>query len=197
MSAEHAAKARAINGIIVAVLAAALLTLPFVPVWWRNTTHPLHWRGEIAEAAGRHRMDPYLVAAVINRESGFDPATVSEAGAVGLMQVLPSTAKALGSSQRTAVPTNVNALSDPSVNIELGTLYLRQLLTRFDDPRLALAAYNAGATRVDGWIVASEEGTDLMERIRYASTRRYVKDVLEEQRHYRRLYPRAFEGLGE
>lgn len=94
----------------------------------------------IQAAAAHHNLDPALIAAVIEQESAFQPAAISRAGAMGLMQIMPATAADLGLMQ----PYN------PAANIEAGTRYLAWLLERYGgDVRLALAAYNAGPGRVD------------------------------------------------
>jgi len=93
----------------------------------------------IARAASRYDLDPLLVAAVIEAESGFDPAATSRQGALGLMQVMPATVRA----------SDVERLHDPDTNIELGARYLRRLLERYSgDLELTLAAYNAGPANV-------------------------------------------------
>ncbi len=92
----------------------------------------------VRDAAIRHNISPALANAVAQQESGYDPSAVSPAGAVGVMQLMPDTARALGVDPR-----------DPADNIEGGIRYLRMQLDRFDgDIRLALAAYNAGPERV-------------------------------------------------
>lgn len=86
----------------------------------------------------RHGLDPNLVEAVIAVESNYDPTAVSSAGAQGLMQIMPGTQKDLG----------VEAPFNPDANVEGGVRYLKSLMQRFGDTRLALAAYNAGPERV-------------------------------------------------
>ncbi|MFH1687357.1 MAG: transglycosylase SLT domain-containing protein [bacterium] len=94
---------------------------------------------DIRRAARRHELSPALVHSVIKAESGGDPLAVSSAGAKGLMQLIDSTAQALG----------VKDSFDPRQNIEAGTKYLKHLLDRFGDTRLAVAAYNAGPANVE------------------------------------------------
>jgi soluble lytic murein transglycosylase-like protein len=94
----------------------------------------------VQEHASRHALRPELVRAVIQVESGFNPLARSPKGAMGLMQLMPATAKQLG----------VRNAFDPAENIRGGCAYLRQLLDRFSgNEELALAAYNAGADAVD------------------------------------------------
>lgn len=111
------------------------VAVPFKP------TGPIkasRWDGLIRTAATKHGVPYPLVRAVVAAESGFNPRATSRAGAQGLMQLMPATAKDLG----------VTDPFDPAANIEGGTRYLGGLLRTFQDERLALAAYNAGPGRV-------------------------------------------------
>ena len=112
----------------------------------------------LAEAAERHALDQRLLSAVAWRESHFQAGAVSPKGAVGVMQLMPETARALGVDQH-----------DTAQNIEGGAAYLRQMLNRYDNnPALALAAYNAGPGMVDRY-------RDIPP---FAETQAYVRGIL-------------------
>ena len=105
-----------------------------------NLRAPAELRGRIAHWAGLRRLDPRLVEAVIKVESAFNSGARSSKGAMGLMQLMPGTARELG----------VRDAFDPDQNLRGGTAYLRQMLDRFGgDVRLALAGYNAGPAAVE------------------------------------------------
>jgi soluble lytic murein transglycosylase len=120
--------------------------------------------GLILVNARAHKLPPALVKAVIAAESRFDSTAVSRAGAQGLMQLMPQTARELG----------VEDPFHPSENVEGGTRYLRSMLDRYGDMTRALAAYNAGPTAVDHYRGVPP----------YPETRAYVKRVLTYYRHY-------------
>lgn len=123
------------------------------------------WEQSIAASAMRHGLDPALVQAVIEAESGFDPGAVSAKGAVGLMQILPETAALMG----------LPEAADPASSLEAGCRYLAALQEIFGgDVELALAAYNAGPGAVRRWGTVPP----------YRETRGFVRRVGET---YRRL----------
>ena len=133
---------------------------------------PRPYRG-IVEQSG---LSPALVYAVMKAESNFKESAVSSAGAVGLMQLLPSTAQFIA--ERSGIPFLPERLFDGEYNTRLGCAYLAYLLERFEE-ETALAAYNAGEGTVQGWLSdprCSEDGRTLFQ-IPYAETRRYLKKI--------------------
>jgi soluble lytic murein transglycosylase len=112
------------------------------------------WRAVIEEEAGRSGLDPALVAAVIAVESGGDAHARSGKGAVGLMQLMPATAREMAVRMREPEPTEDDLLT-PTVNIRLGTAYLRRQIDLYENLSLALAAYNAGPGNVRRWLEAT------------------------------------------
>jgi soluble lytic murein transglycosylase len=101
----------------------------------------------VDESARRFHVSPFIILAVIHVESRFDPYAISPAGAIGLMQLRPETAEAVATDLGLPWASD-EALFDPEQNVLLGTCYLRQLLDRFDNLDVALAAFNAGPTRI-------------------------------------------------
>jgi len=155
---------------------------------WEALYPRAHWEA-ITQASTRGGVDPYLVAGVIREESRFDPQAVSPAGAYGLMQLMPGTARSAARVFGVPLP-DLHALSDPATNITLGTAVLGAELQRFGRADLALAAYNAGPETVRRWL-AQRDGTDpdvFIEEIPYEETRGYVKTVLQSAGMYRWLY---------
>ncbi len=144
----------------------------------------------INSSARRNHLDAALVAAVIAVESGFDPTARSLSGALGLMQLMPETAKHLAAvSGGTAF--KVSDLMDPAINIRYGCACLRLMLRHYHGSEIpALAAYNAGMGSVDGWAKrAGVQGRRLKsEHIPYSETRAYVDRVVRFREEYRRIY---------
>jgi soluble lytic murein transglycosylase len=151
--------------------------------------YPFPYRESILQFARERAIDPYLVAGLIRQESMFNPTARSSAGAIGLMQVMPATGRGLA--RRVGSTFAVTKLREPTYNIQLGTLFMADLLGRYDG-RLSyvLAAYNAGPSRVARWRNMPEaRDPDLFaERIPFAETRDYVKIVQQNARIYEALY---------
>ncbi len=162
-----------------------------VPDQFWQILYPRSYWQDIESAAQRQGIDPYLVTAIIRQESGFEPSIVSNAGAVGLMQLMPQEARSIAS--RAGLPTSVDReqLFDPATNIRLGTAEFAQKRTAMNgDVILAIAAYNAGESAVGRWLAQTPLGDlDLfIESIPYAETRLYVKTVTRNRYEYRRIY---------
>jgi len=183
----------AIRGVLIAVvviLAGATFLFLRGPEPWQRHYYPLSSSRQIAASSVRHEVSPYLVAAVINAESKWKPDTRSAAGAVGLMQILPSTAEDLArTGQVDAEKFPLESLSDPTVNIEYGTAYLRFLVNRYHEIETVLAAYNAGLRHADEW---SDKGGDIRAAIEFPETKHYVLRVMRGKDRYTELYPDAF-----
>lgn len=158
----------------------ALYVVRSEPPWFERIRYPLRYQAIVRGHSRNYRLDAALLAAVIYQESKFDASARSSSGAVGLMQLLPATAQGIalhtgGSGFR------VSDLLNPELNVRYGSWYLRHLLDRYGDERLALAAYNAGQHNVDTWRAAGEG-------IQFAETRHYVARVEHLKHVYRRAY---------
>ncbi|MCK9563727.1 MAG: transglycosylase SLT domain-containing protein [Bacteroidales bacterium] len=142
---------------------------------------PLAYRQHFEHQAQASQIPLHLLLAVSRQESSFEPTIVSPAGARGLMQLMPATARE--TARRHGVPyRGVSDLNDPGRNIQLGSRYYRQMLDRYGGNRiLASAAYNAGPSRIDGWLRQSAGTLPFdawIEVIPFAETRNYVQNVL-------------------
>ena len=173
-----------------AVIVGVILALPL----FRKAVNdigglPIAYSDVIREQAADKHLDPALVAAVIYAETKFDPRQ-SSAGAEGLMQILPRTARFLA--RRSGATTfRVSDLATPEVNIAYGSYYLRYLLDRYHGSEmLALAAYNAGETNVNRWVTTARDAgrTLTVTNIPFPQTQAYVEKVMGAQRDYRRTY---------
>ena len=173
----------AVGAIGVLLVAAAIMLRPTIDDAIKEFTLPLRHEDVIRQQARDKNLDPALIAAVIYRESKFRDVT-SDAGAKGLMQILPDTAHFIA---RKSGGTEFVAgdLANPQINISYGSWYLRYLLDRYDGNVVAaVAAYNAGHSRVDEW-----GGKDLtVDDIRFVETADYTRDVLNKRDEYAKKY---------
>lgn len=152
--------------------------------------YPLAFPDLIDSASRENRLDPYLVFSLARQESLFNPRARSSADALGLMQLLPATARRVAREHHWPAPQD---LLDPATNVRLATAYLRSLLQQFDgNPFCAVAAYNAGEQEVALWLSRFPgESDEWVENIRWHETRDYVKKVIGGVREYRLLYSGA------
>jgi soluble lytic murein transglycosylase len=151
---------------------------------------PMPYRDEVIADARERDLDPFNVAALIRQESEFNPKAHSPANAYGLMQLIPSTGR-LMAKQVGMRPVGLASLLNPSINIKLGTQYLRGQLNNWNgDWSQTLAAYNAGPTHVREWSTWAtyREAAEFIESIPFNETRDYVQAVLRNADFYRELY---------
>ena len=162
------------------VLLAVAVVQDAKPGWWERLWYPLRYEQIVRGHARNYELDPALLAAVIYQESKFKANARSKSGAIGLMQLLPETAKGI------AIHTGgtrftVSDLYNPEINVRYGAWYLRHLLQKYRDERTALAAYNACQENVDRWRLSGRG-------FQFSETRAYVDRVEELKQIYRDAY---------
>lgn len=161
------------------------------PVW--EGLFPRPFWDELKRDAAANRLDPHLVASLIRQESEFNPAAISRANAMGLMQLLPSVGKGLAKEMKIK-HFSPDELLVANTNLQLGTRYFRHMVDHYDGQvEYALAAYNAGEDRVDDWrkngnFVDVEE---FVESIPFTETREYVQAIMRNAALYKLLYPKS------
>ena len=158
--------------------------------------YALPFESSIRRWSGAGKLDPMLVAGLIHQESDFQPQARSNKNAIGLMQLLPSTARRLAKQSR--VNYAQGRLVDPDYNIRLGTVYFAGLEKQFGTIEGALAAYNAGEDRVIGWTAGPpyRETAEFVDSIPFTETRQYVEIIARNAEIYRRLYGEKYEPSG-
>ena len=157
-----------------------------LPFW--SSGYPLRYSEQIERHTAANNLPESLIYALIRAESNFSPAIKSSAGAIGLMQLMPATAK---ETARETGTFNTSRLTSPDYNIMLGTRHFRELLDGFDgDEIYSMAAYNAGRTPIRRWRERFKgfKKDEFIESIPYRETRNYVKSVYTSAAIYRQLY---------
>ncbi|MBO4262482.1 MAG: lytic transglycosylase domain-containing protein [Clostridia bacterium] len=144
---------------------------------------PLRWEAEVCRSCKEFGTDAPLVFAVIREESGFKAESISPKGAVGLMQLTPSTAEYVASE---LLKEPAGDISDADTNIRYGVAYLSYLLAKFKDESVSLAAYNAGEGNVAKWLSDKNYSSDgkTLAVIPFRETDEYVKRVLRSRKIY-------------
>jgi soluble lytic murein transglycosylase len=163
--------------------------LPYLPRAYWEALFPKPFWYDLKKFSSTNALDPYLVAALIRQESEFNPNAISRANAVGLMQLLPKVGKGVAKEEklRHFTPTQ---LFVPATNLQLGTKYFRSMVDKFGAFEYALAAYNAGADRVQDWQGQGKyrDPQEFVESIPFTETREYVQAILRNANVYRQLY---------
>ena len=175
--------------VVLTSMAAMAVLSPWADKAVQEIQLPLRHDDIIRQQAGDKNLDPSLIAGVIYVESRFRDQT-SHAGAKGLMQIMPETADYIA---RKSGGTQFRRedLATPQINIAYGSWFLRYLIDHYDgNETLAIAAYNAGQTNVDGWVdrAGGQEDFDAARDVPFPETRAYVANVQERRDEYRDHY---------
>lgn len=171
--------------LIVAYIVLIVVSISFCNI---SINYPKKYENEISAVCTEFDIPKYTMYALVNTESSFKPDAVSHAGAVGLTQILPSTAEYI------CVKNNLDYstfdLFNPKDNLYLGAMYLRYLLNRFDSTYTAIAAYNAGETVVRSWLKDNRYSYDQIDlyNIPYKETRNYIKKIKNNEKTYIDFY---------
>lgn len=169
-------------------LAVGTLGLWSSNLFW-NALSPLTHKQSLYRLSGTLKVDPLMLAAIVRAESGFDPFAESPKGALGLMQLMPRTALAMARELKLNYQDR-DDLYTQEINLTLGAHYFAKMLKSFDgDLVLALAAYNAGPTKVRSWGLDpwGQDQEALIEALPLSETREYVRQVLANYRFFKRL----------
>lgn len=177
---------------VYADLAHVIIAYGARPAEFFSVVYPLDYDPQIVELSRQHGVDPDFVFALICQESHYSPGIVSAAGAVGLMQLMPETAKR--EAARLGVGYARSKLTDPGYNLKLGIAHVARLFKDFHgDSVLVLAGYNAGPSAATAWFeeFGGRERDVFIEKIPYRETRLFIKRNIEHRAAYRRLYTQA------
>lgn len=152
--------------------------------------YPKTYSEYVFKYAEEYGVDPLLVFAVIKAESNFDKDVISNSNAKGVMQLMDTTAEEVAGNIMSDVSFESYMLFDAETNIKIGTKYLSELLKKYDNYYVAVAAYNAGIGTVDRWIetgVIKADGSDI-ENVPYKETNNYVRKIIRDYGIYQDLY---------
>ena len=183
------------KGVMIALIAVLAIGLGFLADFLitclEKNAYPREYAEYVEVYAEAYGVPEGLVYAVIRTESSFDSGAVSPVGAVGLMQLMPSTFEWL-TDDKLFEHLESGMLYDPETNIKYGTYCLSFLYDRYGDWELALAAYNGGLGNVDKWLeddrYADADGEGGLKRIPFGETRQFVARVTDAWEMYERLY---------
>lgn len=177
--------------IVAIVIMIVLIFTVFKPInWVLKKLYKLEYSEYVYQYAEENNIDPLLVFAIIKAESNFNHSIQSSSGAIGLMQLMESTAIEMAKEVKQEIVVK-EALYNPEINIKIGTFYYAYLIQHYEgNEHLALAAYNAGMGNVDKWIkegIIKADGSDL-ENIPYKETNNYVRKIIRDYKIYQKLY---------
>ena len=173
---------------LMATITTGVIAWPHVQQWGRERLFTLQYEALIERYSAENDLDPFLVMGLIQAESSFRSDAVSPVGAVGLMQIMPSTAEWLA--EMMGISYREEDLFNPAYNIRMGTFYLRRLINYFGHVDTALASYNAGMGNVRSWLEQPQYSYDgeTLHTIPFTETRAYVPRVNSYMETFRELY---------
>ena len=178
--------------VILIIIFLILLVYGFIGI--KTYVYPLEYKDEVLEYSKKYNLDPYLVFAVINTESGFDKHATSSKDARGLMQITQSTAKEVNEITNSVDSLNEENIYNEDINIELGCQYLASLISRYNgNYYLAICSYNAGIGNVDKWISQGQITEDFNTtdvELPFKETTKYLKKVIHNYKMYKIIYPK-------
>ncbi len=179
--------------IIVAIILILCMIIAFlnIPIRIQKIIYKKDYQEYVQKYSKEYNVDENLVYALIKAESNFNERAESGKGAIGLMQLMESTA------QDVCKKTDLNILNEdlkskllePEININIGTKYLSTLIQKYENVEIAITAYNAGIGTVDNWIekgIIKADGSDI-ENIPYKETNNYVRKILRDYKIYSNL----------
>lgn len=151
--------------------------------------YPQKYVEYVEKYAQECELDPLLIYSIIKAESNFNEKAKSNSNAIGLMQVMLSTAREMGEKLEIEEITE-EKLCEPETNIKIGVKYFKSLLEKYGNYNLAIIAYNAGMGNLDNWLeqgIIDDEGKDI-DNIPFIETKNYVKKILQNYKIYKEIY---------
>ena len=175
-----------LGSIIISLFANLIITLS------QKASYPKKYEEFVEKYASEYNIPEYVIYAVINTESKFDSSAESNEGALGLMQMMPSTFTFLASDEHLNEDAEFEDLTDPETSIRYGAYYLRYLFNKFHKWNVVFAAYNAGEGQVAEWLSDLKYSSDgeTLKKIPISETRSYVKKVNKAITYYKNKYYR-------
>ena len=152
-----------------------------------NNTYKMEYKEYVTESASSYGVEEALIYSIIKNESGFNEKATSVSNAQGLMQIMYSTAQEV--SKKNNIELNEEKILNPEINIKIGTIYISNLISKYKNLELALAAYNAGSGNVDKWItqgIINDDASNI-ENIPYKETNLYVRKVIRDYKIYKKI----------
>lgn len=173
---------------VILSLSICAVVLSFCVGAFYSFNYPMKYNQVIKEFSAYYKVESALIASVVNVESSFREGVVSSKGAVGLMQLLPSTAEWL--SGQMGEVFEEEKLKEAKYNLKLGSFYLAYLVDYFGDKKLAVCAYNAGQGNVSAWLKDERYSKDgkTLNKIPFKETNDYLGKVLKNYKYYKNRY---------